>query len=404
MKKAKEPRLLILWKRTLRPTLEATAFGISNILHGRRFVKAINEAPIVMVAACNETISADQEWFRVAPLGEHRNEVGIQIVDAESGRAMVSAFNSLLGKMGRLWRGLPITVGHPSDPKWRKDNPEIYAKYPHPVGRVVAMELRGDEAWFKAAFNETGKALISGEGAAIAGHSPGWGMLPIPARGPKVFRPVLLDHIGLTNFPNIVGNTIGLNEAEQQTNQLETNIMPPWLLKLLGFKAEANPTESEVQAAVQTALNERSTALARVTELETKLTTATNEKTTAETQRKAERTARAGVVVTTAINEGRITEASRQTWIDSLVAAADFDVEAAKLTTLSKAVNTQSQVRDLGGRRDEGRTEGTLSAINEAVRTYAKEHGLDYDSSEGYHAAHMGAKEKNPALFGVKTA
>ncbi|MFV0416836.1 MAG: hypothetical protein ACK5NG_10785, partial [Chthoniobacterales bacterium] len=110
-----------------------------------RKVKAINESlASIFIGAINETIDPDQEWFRLSPLGEHENEVGLQVVDKASSVEIVRAFNSVLGKLGRLWRGLPIYVGHPSNPERRAKNTEIYAKYPHPVGCITAMELRGD--------------------------------------------------------------------------------------------------------------------------------------------------------------------------------------------------------------------------------------------------------------------
>jgi hypothetical protein len=305
-----------------------------------------------------------------------------------------------------MFRGLPIWVGHPKDAAWRNRNPEIFAKYPHPVGRVVALEERDGEVWFKPAFNAAGKELVSGPGAAITAHSAEWGMLPMPERGPKVFRPVLLEGIGLTNFPQISGTKIGLNEGVEQPNQQEVKHMPQWLLTLLGYQAGATPAETEVQSKLQTALNESSAATARVAALETELgtakgnlITATNEANTANDQRKAERKARAEVVVTAAINEGRIIEVDRAVWLGSLEGAADFAAEVAKLGSLQKAVNTQAV--QLGGRKAEGSLT-TVHAINESVRKYAKEHDLDADTSAGWDRAYAGAKSANPALFGVK--
>ncbi|MFV0416835.1 MAG: hypothetical protein ACK5NG_10780 [Chthoniobacterales bacterium] len=38
-------------------------------------------------------------------------------------------------------------------------------------------------------------------------------MLPLSERGSRIYRPVQLDHIGLTNHPQIAGSNIGFNES-----------------------------------------------------------------------------------------------------------------------------------------------------------------------------------------------
>jgi GTP:adenosylcobinamide-phosphate guanylyltransferase len=382
-----------------------------------KLLRAFNSARIaahVALAAINERIDGEGEWFRLAPTGEHPNEVGLQVVDTQSHEAMVRAFNSPVNRIAHP-RGLPIYVGHPSDPAWRKANPEIYAKYPHPVGRIVAMEMRNGEAWYRPAFNAKHLDLVKGDAAVFDSQSPEWGMAEIAGR-PGAYRPVLLYGIGLTNHPQISGTTIGINEAEQQTQNGETT-MPTWLTQALGFKAGETFTEADVQARLQTAMNERTIAMADVKRLtdevqtltqrastaEANLTTANNERQTADQARIAERAARAELVVTTAINEGRITEADRQQWVTALNTAADFAAEAGKLATLKK-VSTTPQVQHLGQRKGEGNEVAQITAINEAVRAYAKENGLDLNKSEDYHAAHLGAKTKNPALFEPQAA
>lgn len=382
-------------------------------------IRAINSAApadsAMTISAVNERIDGDGEWFRLAPPGEHPNEVGVQVLDADAARAMVAAFNSVRRKVLHP-RGLPIWVGHPTDKRWRKDNPEIYARFPHPVGRIVGLEERSGEVWYKPAFNSAHLDLVKGDGALFEFQSPEWGMTPVPGRGSKVFRPVLLYGIGLTNTPQISGTTIGLNEVEQTQNQ--DNTMPTWLIEALGFKAGEQFTEADVQGRLTAALNERTTALTnvqrltadlatmttRATTAETNLTNATNERTTAETARAAERAARTEAVVTAAITAGRIKEADRATWVTALNEAKDFDAEAKKLGSLTPAINTAPLVRDLGNRRGEGNEAAKVIAINEAVTAYAKEHGLDLATSTGHHAAYVGAKAKNPALFGASAA
>lgn len=376
---------------------------------GLNLVRAINTAaPQKVISAINEYLDGDGDWFRLAPKGEHPNEVGVQLVDEASAAAMVLAFNSPVGRVAHP-RGLPIYVGHPRDTEWRRRNPEISAKYPHPIGRITAMEVRDGEAWYKPAINAAYIDLIKGDGAVFAQQSPEWGMAPVPGRH-KVYRPVVMYGIGLTNQPQISGTTLGLNETEENQQQGEED-MPTWLLQALGFAAGETPTDAEVQARCTGALNERTTAQAEVAGLRAELvtatgnlTTATNERSAEVAARNAERTARAELVVTSAINEGRIVEADRATWVTSLVGASDFAAETSKLGTLKKAINTESQVQGLGHRKAEATDVVQVTAINEAVRVFALEQGLDVTTAGGHHAAFVGAKAKNPALFEKKSA
>lgn len=197
----------------------ATAKGVKSLFSGRTLVMAWNEVENRVtgaISAINEALSGDDEWIPLSPIGEFPNPVGLQILDHEAHKSMVDSFNSLSGKLARLFKGLPIYVGHPDDAVWRRENPGIYNRYPHPVGRVKEMKLEDGRAFFKAAWNEEGKRLVSGDAAPLSQHSPHWGMLPLGQRnGKKAFRPVQLFSIGLTENPNIPDNYLGVNESKE---------------------------------------------------------------------------------------------------------------------------------------------------------------------------------------------
>ena len=87
--------------------------------------------------------------------------------------------------------------------------------------------------------------------------------------------------------------------------------------------------------------------------MQTQLTTATNEAAAAKAAVTAEREARTEIVLTRAVNEGRISQAQRPEWKGKLIAATDFSATETELGNLKKAVNTKSAVADLGARKGE---------------------------------------------------
>ena len=68
-----------------------------------------------------------------------------------------------------------------------------------------------------------------------------------------------------------------------------------------------------------------------------------------------------------------------------------------------KALNTEDHTKGLGERKAEGGAgSDPITAINEAVHAYAKEHNLDMNQAEDYDRAYAGAKEAKPELFEAK--
>ncbi|MFA5265213.1 MAG: hypothetical protein WC378_15430, partial [Opitutaceae bacterium] len=101
----------------------------------------------------------------------------------------------------------------------------------------------------------------------------------------------------------------------------------------------------------------------------TQLQTRTAELEASRTALATERSARADLVLTSAINEGRITQAERPEWQGKLVAnGADFAAISTELSTKKKAVNTSDATKGLGARKGESTVSKTkIAAINEAV-------------------------------------
>ena len=381
--------------------------ALSQLFTFARLTSAINDvAPggeIRTVAGLNEDLG-EGEWIRVAPYGEHRNKVGLQVFDRPGAEAMVKAFNSVETRLATMFRGLPIYEGHPDDPEWKRQNPGIRVAA---VGRVKKLEARDDGLWAIPAWNETGERMVRGAAPAYTAQSPHWGMLPIGTR-PNAFRPVELWSLGLTNQPNITGTHLGINELDSPTPMKELLIK---LLAALGMTVAADATDEAITTAATAAVEKAAgakPAAAEVAELKPKLEAAQNEvaslttkvteltaqHTAAINSATTERTARAAIVITSAINEGRVTEAQRVEFTSQLVAATDFEAKAKEIGQLKKAINTKSQLTDAAARKGESAVDSSkLSAINEAVSKKMSSSNL------AHHDAYLAVKKEQPALF-----
>lgn len=374
---------------------------------------AINVAaarPARIFSAINLAIDPASEWSTLK-FGVYPNKTGLQVFDQEAARAIVEAFNSTASQIADAFRGLPGYVGHPDDPGWMKQNPGVRAEA---VSRIREMRVTPAGLQFRTAYNVEGKRLLTGDAPAYTAYSPHWGMEPITYQGRKAFRPVELYSVGYTNLPNIRGNFIGLNEALPP----ETKPMIPmkeFLIKLLaalGITLAADATDDQAAAAINEALPKATSAIAdqgklapasnevatlkpKVTALEAQVQTAVNESATLRTTLATERTARAGLLITSAINEGRLTEAQRPEWLGKFTAqGADFASITTGLGQLAKAVNTKSQTAGLGNRRGQKVDNTRIAAINEAIEDYKRTHaGVSHD------AAFNAVRTAKPELF-----
>lgn len=347
---------------------------------------ATNEAREVGIAT-NE-LSLDGEWLKISPYGEFPNKVGLQRIERPDAEAMVTAFNSLRGKVSRAFMGLPIYVGHPDV------QPD---KYPDKrrYGKITELAARDDGFYGKVAFNTLGKTVI--EDGQFQFNSPTW----LLKREKNFVRPVELISVGLTNTPQIPGDPWAKNETESNNMQ--------WLKDLLVSKGLLKAEDSEDQ--LKTAVNSLVVLPARVTELDSKLTLATNEQTrlsgevatfkTSVTNLTTERdnliAARNKVALDVAVNDGCIKEADRAAWNEKLT--TNFDTNLVELRKL-KAVNTKSKLGGAGERKGESaESDNKIVAINSAVRKYGLEHNLNLATNEGYNAAFAAVRKEQPALF-----
>ena len=280
------------------------------------FGTAINVAPID---------EASDEWVQISPYGEFRNELGLQIFNRERADQIVTAFNSIVGRLGRLFRGVPIYRGHPIQ------RPDIWPD-DRRYGRLNAVEARDDGLYGKPAWNSLGRENLQ-EGFFVY-PSPGWHFDQL---GNGRIAPVQLDHVGLTNSPNIAAvapitnSTLSAAPAEhQQTTTTKENHMDRKLLiAALGLNAEA--TDEQITTAINSLRSERDVA-----------TNAEKNPLVVAANADAKKFKKLAIAqqLDVAVNDGRITAADRAAWESKF--EANFDATATELKDKQPALNTKS--------------------------------------------------------------
>lgn len=198
------------------------------------FYYAANEAAANEAVVAGSFTITQPDGFEIA-YGEYAHPVGTQVFDRESAQSMANELASLLGKISRGFRGVPVYAGHPDHPDQR-----MAAQYPDRKARGWIKEIIVGEnsARFVTAYNELGKGEV--EDAQWAGYSPLWLMQPVANQRGK-FRPMILKSMALTNNPNMpVPPLIVANETENP-NPMKPELKAK-LMKLLGLAEDADDT------------------------------------------------------------------------------------------------------------------------------------------------------------------
>lgn len=97
-------------------------------------------------------LDADEDgWFKVSPYGEYPGKTPgrIQYFGLPEAQAMESHFNSVAGRLGRLFRGCPIFIGHPDVDRsiWPDERR---------LGKVSGLQARADGLWARGEWNSLG--------------------------------------------------------------------------------------------------------------------------------------------------------------------------------------------------------------------------------------------------------
>jgi hypothetical protein len=333
-------------------------------------LSTLNSSSIATCIAGNVApIEQGNEWLQISPFGEFPHPDGLQKFQRANAEKMVAEFNSLAGRMARLFRGLPVFAGHPDvDPESYPDDRRL--------GKITALEVRDDGLYGKVQWNNLGEENLR-EGYRPF-PSPAW---RAPRRTDGTIDPVELISVGLTNSPNIRGVQPWTNEDNKTKT---TSNMPPWLLELLGLPADA--TEEQIRSAVTAKLSaannagemeqkkkEAETAAqnaqTRITELEGKFTTAN-------AATKAAQNAHAKTLLDAAVADGRITAAERATHETAF--NSDFGAASTALATLKPKLNTK-EIEIAGTRVEISNAEARKRVIDEAVSAHMAKHNCDFN-------------------------
>lgn len=312
-------------------------------------------------------------WFKISPYGVFRGKTPgrPQHVSLENARAMEREFNSMLGTLGRLFRGIPIYHGHPDvDPEiWTDDRR---------IGKVTQLQARADGLWGFGEWNSLGEQ----------NKAEGWWIYPSPRWDSPVgqtrFTPDRLISIGLTNTPRIEDSEPVFN-SQLDTNPEPNQPMDPKLIRQkLGRAPEA--TDEEVIAKLDSVISEAANAGTVATELENAKTdiTAANAKkdemactiTAQNATIISMREAHNNALLDAAEKETRITPADRPAWLAKL-SGTDREAEINSLKALKPRLNSKSI--DLGNRREErAKSDDLREQVSNAVAKLQKDEGIGF--------------------------
>jgi hypothetical protein len=157
---------------------------------------------------CNAKFTITQpEWLQLSPYGDFPHTRGLQRVDRGAAERMAAQFESWSGRLGRLFGGVPIYVGHP-DTALSSDAADRRA-----YGWVLELQAREDGLYGRAKWSDAGLELLRN------GHfkflSPYWEAKEVAAEnGRRVYQPIALLSVGLTNQPNLPVRPLA-NEATE---------------------------------------------------------------------------------------------------------------------------------------------------------------------------------------------
>jgi hypothetical protein len=164
------------------------------------------------------------------------------MVDRDSADAMINYFNSLRGKFMRKFLGLPIYIGHPDDPEYGQlQNASIY-------GRIENLKVEGNALWILARWTNLGKKLFGG--GFLCHLSPRWMMRKIRD---KLFQPVRLISVGMTNRPNLCCSNDSLVDEDAKCVQPannEENVHKVYVKNFPENETSTNPEQAVVSEGI----------------------------------------------------------------------------------------------------------------------------------------------------------
>jgi hypothetical protein len=149
------------------------------------------------------------DWLQLSPYGDFPHARGLQRVDRAAAETLVAQFNSFRGRLGRLFGGVPFYIGHPDVP----NASEIADRKAY--GWVNQLETREDGLYGQVKWSDAGLDLL--KNAHFKYLSPYWEAREIGTEnGRRVYQPVALVSVGLTNQPNIPVKPLANESARRE--------------------------------------------------------------------------------------------------------------------------------------------------------------------------------------------
>jgi hypothetical protein len=176
----------------------------------------------VLTPLPNDFTIIQRDWVQLSPYGDFPHSRGLQRVNRAAAEIMVAQFNSFRGRLGRLFGGAPFYIGHPD----MAESNELADRKAY--GWVMQLEAREDGLYGLVKWSDAGLDLL--KNAHYKYLSPFWEAKEIGSEnGRRVFQPIALISVGLTNQPNIpvkpLANEEGGNNREntESTEHTEKN-------------------------------------------------------------------------------------------------------------------------------------------------------------------------------------
>jgi phage I-like protein len=281
-------------------------------------------------------LAIEDGWIQLSPYGEFGHRLGTQCVSREAADQMVSAFNSLGGRLRRFFTGCPLYVGHPDCPGMvpAQEDRTVY-------GVFNALEARADGLYGRVTLTPAGSDLIARR--AYRAVSPYWLAEEMPdSTDVRRWRPIQLKSVGLTNQPNLPVQPL-LNQQPESPGGTPSP-------GTSAYAAEASDNAWREQVAVLT-----------------------RERDAVQESLGRERQARIRLLLEVALAAGRITPAEFKPWAASLANEAEFETLSGELARREPCLKTTGIAIDVAVRKGEtapgaGAAHQVLAMANERMR------------------------------------
>jgi hypothetical protein len=395
----------------------------------------------------------DDGWMRIAPWGDFpargatkaaSGQVStapvVQRITKETAQDVVNDFQTLVGKVQRFFRSVPIYMGHPDSIDGGSTYPDKGVK-----GAIAALEVRNDGLYAKPQFNEEGESLLS----STSGLAPSarFACLVEASNSGNVARPVRLRSVGLTKIPNLPVETInelrstpigadgdpkaageasaakvnGPGAAPETANDLTDTLKAAVDLEL-GLAAGNKPTVpnpgkddtgnatagaaplsqpriTPVDSPADQSGNVTPDAGIESASLKKSLENATQETANARAEAKAVREELITECINHALESGRISDADRTLWQSRL--NANFIGERKSLAALPHKWNTASVI-DSGRTKASGLGHNPVQAFTEVYNSKFDAHPEKQSNPmKAHQEAWAAARKENPDLYAL---